>query len=919
MLYVDNSHELYPNDTNFRLYLTSKLPNPHYGPDVSGKTMIINNSVTKPGLQAQLLNVTVRHERQDLEEQREKLIQEMSENKALLKSLEDTLLQELSNATGNILDNEPLITTLENTKAKAVEISEKLELAKVTATEIEQVRTRYSPAAKRGAILFFVMSSLSAVNNMYEYSLYSFLAVFRNTLETSKRDPSLDGRLRNVLDALMYDVYNYTCLGLFEKHKVMLSFQMTIKIAEGEKDLNHAQLDFLLKGNLSLEKSARRKPYDWWPEQGWEDLMQLITLADKFARLAGHVAVNEEEWHAWYDLERPEEHPLPGGWSDQLSLFEHLLVLRCLRVDRVTVALTRYVISRIGEKYVTPPVLDYRQIHRQSTPLTPVVFILSPGADPAFDVFKLGEEMGFKAGAKLKYMALGQGMGPKAAEFLETGSTRGLWVMLQNCHLLPSWLKTLEKILEKIEKPHKDFRLWLTTEPTPKFPLGVLQRSLKVVTEPPNGLKLNMRASYSKITEESLSECPHNAFRPLVYVLAFFHAVVQERRKYGKLGWNVAYDFNETDFRISMALISTYLRKAYDNEDEILPWGTLRYLIGEAMYGGRVSDSLDRRILTTYLDEYFGDFLFDTFQPFHFFKSETVDYKIPETGPKESYVGMIDLLPIVQTPEVFGLHPNADISYYTNATKLIWRNLIDLQPRVGGAVGGGSREDFIAGVARDIQSKIPDPFDIPVLRKEIGIPTPIQVVLLQELERWNKLLQKMTSSLKDLQKALSGEIGMSNELDELSRALFNGQLPKLWRKLNPQTEKGLGAWMTWFQRRHLQYVDWVENGEPKVIWLSGLHTPETYIAALVQTACRDRGWPLDKSTLYTKVTQYTNPNDIKEKPRHGCYIQGLYLEGASWNLETGMLKRQGIFSTAGGHSWGQPAPLVTKLGLAPKC
>lgn len=95
---------------------------------------------------------------------------------------------------------------------------------------------------------------------------------------------------------------------------------------------------------------------------------------------------------------------------------------------------------------------------------------------------RLGEEMGFKPGGKLKYMALGQGMGPKAAELIEAGAARGLWVMLQNCHLLPRWLNQLEKILERLQKPHKDFRLWLTSEPTDKFPLGVLQRSLKVST-----------------------------------------------------------------------------------------------------------------------------------------------------------------------------------------------------------------------------------------------------------------------------------------------------------------------------------------------------------------------------------------------------------------------------------------------------
>jgi dynein heavy chain, axonemal len=115
--------------------------------------------------------------------------------------------------------------------------------------------------------------------------------------------------------------------------------------------------------------------------------------------------------------------------------------------------MTQFVLQVLGERYVLPPLLDYTNIHRQSTCLTPVVFVLSPGADPAYDLFRLGEELGFKPGAKLKYMALGQGMGPRAQEAIETGATRGLWVMLQNCHLLPKWLKTLEKILEKVHIP----------------------------------------------------------------------------------------------------------------------------------------------------------------------------------------------------------------------------------------------------------------------------------------------------------------------------------------------------------------------------------------------------------------------------------------------------------------------------------
>jgi dynein heavy chain, axonemal len=177
------------------------------------------------------------------------------------------------------------------------------------------------------------------------------------------------------------------------------------------------------------------------------------------------------------------------------------------------------------------------------------------------------------------------------------------------------------------------------------------------------------------------------------------------------------------------------------------------------------------------------------------------------------------------------------------------------------------------------------------------------VVLLQELEHWNKVVTVMSASLRDLQRALSGEIGFSSQLEELATAIFNGKLPAMWARLNPATEKSLGSWMMWFQQRYRQYRDWVQKGEPAVIWLSGLHIPETYIAALVQAACRDKAWPLDKSTLYTKVTRYTDASQVPEKPRHGCYVSGLYLEGASWDVEKSQLRRQ------------DPKMLVTKLPI----
>jgi len=630
----------------------------------------------------------------------------------------------------------------------------------------------------------------------------------------------------------------------------------------------------------------------------------MSNLNSNFLDLYRDFKANVPVWKAWYDLETPETVPIPNGFTGKLTPLERLAVMRCFRPDRVYNAVKLFVIEILGEKFVQPPVLDYGRIYMQSSPLSPMVFILSPGADPQSDIQKFCDEMGMTS--KFKFVSLGQGQGPIAEQLLEVGYKRGHWVLLQNCHLLTSWLKVLEKMLNEIKEPHKDFRLWLTTDPTDRFPLGILQRSLKVVTEPPDGLKLNMRATYSRIDTTMLEECPHWAFRPCLYVLAFLHAVVLERRKYGKIGWNVSYDFNESDFNISRRLLSLYLQKSFEDSDEFLPWGSLKYLIGDAMYGGRVSDDMDRRILKTYLEEYMGDFLFDTTQKYSFSKVD-FDYTLPEWGDVDNYKLMVESLPLVNSPAVFGLHPNAEIGYYSNAVKGMWMDLISLQPRRAGGGDGASREDYIGSTAKDITSKIPlasmdvgsyDLLQVRIVlqkRNNSEVITPCQVVLLQELERWNGLVKRMAQSLQDLQKALVGEIGMSDELDSLGDSLFNGFLPAMWRRLAPDTQKPLGSWMGHYLRRHGQYENWIQKGEPAVVWLSGLHIPESYLTALVQTTCRQRGWPLDKSTLYTVVTKYANTTEqvnALAALSSGCYVTGLYLEGAAWDNDRSVLRTQ---------------------------
>ena len=220
------------------------------------------------------------------------------------------------------MDNEPLIATLENAKTKAVEIENALEVARVTSEDINASRENYKDVAKRGAILFFAMAGLSQISEMYEYSLSAYLGVFKNSLETSKKDSILQNRLRNIKERLTTSVYNFTCMGIFERHKLMFSFQMTTMIMEGDGDLNKTEFEFFLKGNTSLDAVANPKPHKWMSSNGWKDMERLQQLGKVWQTIIDDVTSNGEEWRRWYNLERPEDaQEFPMGYSQKLNKF----------------------------------------------------------------------------------------------------------------------------------------------------------------------------------------------------------------------------------------------------------------------------------------------------------------------------------------------------------------------------------------------------------------------------------------------------------------------------------------------------------------------------------------------------------------------------------------------------------------------
>merc|ERR1711957_275213 len=209
-------------------------------------------------------------------------------------------------------------------------------------------------------------------------------------------------------------------------------------------------------------------------------------------------------------------------------------------------------------------------------------------------------------GDRLKRISLGQGQAQKANDLVAESCKNGNWVMLQNCHLSASYMPELENLVQGFfdQEVNPDFRLFLTSAPSPDFPVSVLQVSVKLTTEPPRGLRANIKRTYSNLNDEYLEGCSRKpeVWCKLSFGLAFFHAILQERRKFGPLGWNVRYEFNDSDLDTSQTMLKNFLM-----EQEDIPWDAMLYVTGAINYGGRVTDEWDQRCLNCALKTVYNE------------------------------------------------------------------------------------------------------------------------------------------------------------------------------------------------------------------------------------------------------------------------------------------------------------------------
>ncbi|KAJ0006370.1 hypothetical protein NQD34_013643, partial [Periophthalmus magnuspinnatus] len=874
---------------DFRFYIATKLSNPHYTPETSTKTTIVNFAVKEQGLEAQLLGIVVRKERPELEEQKDSLVISIASGKRSLQELEDEILRLLNEASGSLLDDVQLVNTLQTSKVTATEVSEQLVTSETTEVAIDSAREAYRPCAQRASILFFILNDLGHIDPMYQFALDAYISLFNISLEKSKRSHKLEERIANLNNYHTYAVYKNTCRGLFEAHKLLFSFQMCAKILEVSGKLNMDEYSFFLRGGLVLDKKDQmyNPCTNWLQDSAWDN----ITTLDKLPNFHGITASFEQkpkEWHKWFTSAEPENATLPedwqencNEWQENCNEFQKMLIVRSLRQDRVSFCVASFICKNLGSRFVEPPVLDMKAVVEESTCRTPLIFVLSPGVDPTGALLQLAESSG--KSSQFHVLSLGQGQAPIAKRMITDGVKNGHWVFLANCHLSLSWMPELDKLVEQlqVEEPHPDFRLWLSSSPHPEFPITILQAGIKMTTEPPKGVKANMKRLYQLVTEAQFSHCSRPAFyRKLLFSLCFFHSILLERKKFLQLGWNIVYGFNDSDFEVSESLLSLYLDKY-----EEIPWDTLKYLIAGVNYGGHVTDDWDRRLLTTYINDYFCEAAVQ--QPF-FQLSSLPSYCIPQDCSRASCVDFISNLPATEHPEVFGQHPNADIASQIAETRTLFDTLLSLQPQVSSTGAGtsmtrGSREDRVLELLGEVSTEIPALVDYDhakaMLKDNL---TPLNVVLLQEIQRYNALLNTITSSIIKLQKGIKGVVVMSPHLEETFNCIYDVRVPPLWEKAYPSI-KPLAAWTRDLCQRVAQFASWAGTTvPPTLIWLPGFTFPNSFLTAVLQSAARQHNISVD-TLSWEFIVSTVEDSHLLQPPKDGVYIRGLYLEGAGWD------------------------------------
>jgi dynein heavy chain len=792
----------YEFNERFKMYILCKLLNPHFTPELAAKTTIIDFCITPIGLEQQLQGVVISLEQKALEETLKQIFEEITTNRILLDQCQKDILYNL-NQEGSLLDNENIVGVLNSSKEKSEDVKAKNIEAEDKKKDINYKREKYIPVATRGSVLYFSIVDMQEISKMYSTSLQQFIVLFKNAIQSSIPSNDIKLRVKNIMRKLTEIVYRYVVRGLFEKDKITFILIISFKILTSEKFdgnvlLKQSDIDRFIRAGSALGASEVKEcPFEVLNNKSdkktkeWLNLNALVNhkfngTQQVFSKLMDKISDNYERFKTWYVSNDPENN-IPFDdvftpYSDKMQQFLKLVFIRSFREDRTNIYITQKFVPKLLDDEEFLKVIDenIKNIYQLSNCTTPILYLLSAGADPSADIRSLAEQLN----KKVTPISMGQNMEKVAEMYVNDAVESGNWVLLENCHLGLKYMADLDTLLKSETVFNEDMRIWLSCSPDEKFPIGLLHQSLKVTNEPPKGLVAGITKTFSSVvTQTMLDEFEFREWKNLVFTLSFMHSLVIERRKYGPLGWCNPYDFNDSDLKASIEFVKKQFLKGLEANDKEKPSNmmnfiTLKNVVSVILYGGRIFDDEDTELFSVIAETYLERKLFDKPNDFFFYPTEKDKASFVKGGPEyklpnppdgdmstnmtiEKYKEYINVnFPPIDPPQVFGLHPLADLTFRLKEFNELLDTIQITLPKDGASAGGLEADEELKKRVVNLINNQPQDFIEDEFRARIknmqyggksGLEVPLHNVLLQEIiavQNINIIVKKSLVSLK---------------------------------------------------------------------------------------------------------------------------------------------------------------------------
>ena len=861
--------ELVAYNENFRLYLSTKYPNPRYTPEICSQLTLINFATTMDGLSDLLLNNLLEVEREDLDRKRISIMESNAENFKKLKEAENEILRIVSNAGDDILDDDNAVQTLQNAQKTSASIEQQMAAFEKTELLIQQFKSQFQSVAERAALLYFCVADFGTIDPMYQFSLKWFVPLFRAAIADTSHSNDQAQTIEALNQSIAKAFYTSVSHSLFSRHKLLFSALMTFRILISEKKITNAELAFFISPTTTFDK----KEVDYISDDEWKFLSALPKINPHLSKLINHMKSNKPQWMHYLESEKPEQMTLPFLG---VTPFQKMLILRIFHVERIREGLSNFIKDNLGEDFIKPPTLNLSKIFKDSDCLSPLVFIIMPGIDPQDEINQVAQSMGLDR--YLRSFSLGRGQGQAAEDLITDAASRGFWVLLQNCHLSLSWMPRLEQIITNLspQNTHQRFRLCLVTMSSPDFPIGILYQSTKLIYEIPKGIRENVMRIYNQLDDEEYNEIPsHTPERPLLFQLAYLHGIILERLQFGPLGWNIPYEFNPSDFNIALKHLRLFLS---ESEPDDIPFEAINYVIGELDYGGRVTDNWDRRTLLSLLVKYFNNHE----------NSLKTRYPPPSFSSKlDSVIKVIEEWPVQTLSKDVSLSDNATAINSRNEALRFFANMIELQPNlVLSSDVNVSEEEISLKLIQSLKGEIPTSFNIYEISNKFDMKETLNTILMHEVTSYNKLIDVMKSTLDQMTKGINGLIIIDNKLENFLRSIKANKVPQEWLKASYPSILSLHSYMEDFKKRIAFFTKWIRAGcSPVIFKLGAFFHPDEFLNGVMQMYSRKHNVAYDSLSWITTPVANVTEDSLSLPPQEGVYIAGLPIEGAKWDYE----------------------------------